>query len=216
MACDGAMCPWNMARRRPSPIGKAVGRQGHLHPDDGGAGLQRWRGEGHHDRRDLPESAPHGFAPAGDKVETDDKRGPHIGCRKGGLNTMLHAVTDAKGRPLRFFMTAGQTGDNTGAAALLSSRPAAEGLITDREYDADWFGDTLKDRGYALASRARSPAAGPSATTSGDTIAETGSRSCSAGQRTGAGSPRATTGPPKPSSPPSPWPQPSCSGFDDQ
>ena len=55
-----------------------------------------------------------------------------IGRTKGRLNTKLHAVTDAKGRPLRFFMTAGQVSDYTGAAALLGSLPAAEWLIADR------------------------------------------------------------------------------------
>ena len=34
------------------------------------------------------------------------------------MNTKLHAVTDADGRPIRFFMTAGQVSDYTGAAAL--------------------------------------------------------------------------------------------------
>ena len=63
------------------------------------------------------------------------------------MNTKLHAVTDAKGRPLRFFMTAGQVSDYTGAAALLGSLPAAEWLIADRGYDADWFRDALKDKG---------------------------------------------------------------------
>ena len=52
------------------------------------------------------------------------------------MNTKLHAVTDAKGRPLRFFMTAGQVSDYTGAAALLGSLPAAEWLIADRGYRA--------------------------------------------------------------------------------
>ena len=42
------------------------------------------------------------------------------------MNTKLHAVTDADGRPIRFFMTAGQVSDYTGAAALLSSLPKAE------------------------------------------------------------------------------------------
>ncbi len=63
------------------------------------------------------------------------------------MNTKLHAVTDAKGRPLRFFMTAGQVSDYTGAAALLGSLPAAEWLIADRGYDADWFREALKDKG---------------------------------------------------------------------
>ena len=56
-------------------------------------------------------------------------------------------MTDAKGRPLLFFMTAGQVSDYTGAAALLGSLMAAEWLIADRGDDADWFRDALKDKG---------------------------------------------------------------------
>ncbi len=66
------------------------------------------------------------------KGGADDKRGRLIGRTKGRLNTKLHAVTDAKGRPLRFFMTSGQVSDYTGAAALLGSLPGAEWLIADR------------------------------------------------------------------------------------
>jgi len=69
------------------------------------------------------------------------------GGRSGGLNTKLHAVTDARGRPLRFFMTAGQVSDCTGAAALLNRLPAAEWLIADRGYDADWLREALKGKG---------------------------------------------------------------------
>jgi transposase len=63
------------------------------------------------------------------------------------MNTKLHAVTDADGRPIRFFMTVGQVSDYTSAAALLGSLPAAEWLLDDRGYDADWFRDALKDKG---------------------------------------------------------------------
>ena len=35
------------------------------------------------------------------------------------MNIKLHAVSDANGRPLSFFITAGQVRDYTGAAALL-------------------------------------------------------------------------------------------------
>jgi transposase len=69
-----------------------------------------------------------------------------IGRTKGGMNTKLHAVTDSDGRPIRFFMTAGQVSDYTGAAALLDSLPSAEWLLADRGYDADWFRDALKDK----------------------------------------------------------------------
>jgi transposase len=103
-----------------------------------------------------------------------------IGRTKGGLNTKLHAVTDAKGRPLKFFMTAGQVGDYTGAAALLGSLPAAEWMIADRGYDADWFRDALKDKGIHPCIPVGSLAARPSVTTKDVIGAATGSRSCSA------------------------------------
>ena len=52
------------------------------------------------------------------------------------MNTKLHAVADADGRPIRFFMTAGQVSDYTGAAALLGGLPKAEWLLADRGYRA--------------------------------------------------------------------------------
>ena len=42
------------------------------------------------------------------------------------MNTKLHVVTDANGRPLSFFMTARQVSDYTGAAALLDDLPKAQ------------------------------------------------------------------------------------------
>jgi transposase len=48
------------------------------------------------------------------------------------MNTKLHAVIDAEGRPIRFNMTAGQVSEYTGAAALLSSLPKANWLLADR------------------------------------------------------------------------------------
>ncbi|WP_110521996.1 IS5 family transposase, partial [Flavimaricola marinus] len=93
------------------------------------------------------KGAPRGFEPAGEKGGPDDPCGRLIGRTKGGLSTKLHAVTNAKGRPLKFFMTAGQVSDYTGAGALLSSLPAAEWMIADRDYDADWLREALKDKG---------------------------------------------------------------------
>lgn len=81
------------------------------------------------------------------KGGTDDQKGRLIGRTKGGMNTKLHAVTDAEGRPIRFFMTTGHISDYTGAAALLDSLPKADWLLADRGYDADWFREALKDKG---------------------------------------------------------------------
>ena len=53
------------------------------------------------------------------------------------MNTKLHAVTDAKGIPIRLFLLAGQVSDYTGAAALLDSLPQADWFLADRGYDSD-------------------------------------------------------------------------------
>jgi transposase len=66
------------------------------------------------------------------------------------MNTRLHAVADAKGRPIRFCMSAGQLSDHTGAAALPGSLPKAGWLLADRGHDADWFRDALKDKGIRV------------------------------------------------------------------
>ena len=70
-------------------------------------------------------------------------RGRPIGRTKGGKNTKLHSVTDTNGRPIRFFMSAGQVSDDTGVAALLGDLPAAHWLLADRGYDTDWFRKAL-------------------------------------------------------------------------
>jgi transposase len=95
------------------------------------------------ERRNLSQGPPHGIQPCGKKGGA----GRLIGRTKGGMNTKLHAVTDANGRPISFFMTAGQVGDYIGAAALLDELPKAQWLLADRGYDADWFRDALQEKG---------------------------------------------------------------------
>jgi len=63
------------------------------------------------------------------------------------MNTKLHAICDSQGRPIDFFVSAGQISDYIGARALLSSLPNVKWLLGDRGYDADWFRDALKDKG---------------------------------------------------------------------
>jgi len=62
------------------------------------------------------------------------------------MNTKLHAVTDQNGRPLSFFMTAGQVSDFTGAVTLLDSLPAVQWMLGDRRYDAGSFRDALEEK----------------------------------------------------------------------
>lgn len=66
------------------------------------------------------------------------------------MNTKLHAVTDTNGRPLSFFITAGQVSDYTGAAPLLDDLSKAKWMLADRGYDADWFRDALEQKGIKL------------------------------------------------------------------
>jgi len=62
------------------------------------------------------------------------------------LNSKLHAVTDAVGRPIRLFLTEGNVSDYTGARVLLTSLPDAKWMLADRGYDADWFRAELIER----------------------------------------------------------------------
>ena len=72
-----------------------------------------------------------------------------IGPTMGGLNSKLHAVTDAAGRPIRIYLSGGQTSDHNGARAPVGTLPAAQVLLADRGYDADWFRKALKDKGIS-------------------------------------------------------------------
>ncbi|WP_135501424.1 IS5 family transposase [Roseovarius aestuariivivens] len=76
---------------------------------------------------------------------TKGGRGRLVGRTKGGMNTKLHALCGSQGRPLSLFVTAGQVSNYIGARALLSSQPKFDWLLGDRDYDADWFREALKN-----------------------------------------------------------------------
>ena len=65
------------------------------------------------------------------------------------MNSKLHTVTDALGRPLRMFLTAGQRSDYIGARALLEGLPPTKHMLADRGYDADWYRQALEDKSIA-------------------------------------------------------------------
>lgn len=62
-------------------------------------------------------------------------------------NTKLHSVTGATGRPIRFFLSAGQVSDDTGAVALLDSLPQADWFLPDRGHHSDWLRKAFQDSG---------------------------------------------------------------------
>ena len=129
--------------RRCTTVGSG-GRQGRLPSDHGRAGgTSGFRTQDGDDRRNLFEA----HRTASSLAVKKGGAGRLIGRTKGGMNTKLHAVTDASGRPISFFMTAGQVSDYIGAAALLNELPKAQWLLADRGYDADWFRDALQKKG---------------------------------------------------------------------
>lgn len=69
------------------------------------------------------------------------------GRTRGGRTTKVHAITDDAGRPVALAVTAGQTPDLVGAAALLERIPTPRRLIADRAYDARKLRDWLAARG---------------------------------------------------------------------
>jgi transposase len=59
-----------------------------------------------------------------------------IGRSRGGLSTKIHALVDALGNPIGFFLTGGEAHDLVGADHLLPTM-AADMLIADKAFDAD-------------------------------------------------------------------------------
>lgn len=121
MVCAGATHPKVRPRVDTLQPLEAVERQGRLRSDDAWLGGRGDGSEDRDDRRDPSQGAPHDDQPESEKGDPGDQRGRLIGRTKGGTNTKLHAVTDAEGRPIRFFMTARQVSDYKGAAALLAA-----------------------------------------------------------------------------------------------
>ena len=56
-----------------------------------------------------------------------------IGRSRGGLSTKIHALVDALGNPIDFFLTGGEAHDLVGADQLLPTMEA-DTLIADKAY----------------------------------------------------------------------------------
>ena len=132
------------------------------------------------------------------------------------MNTKLHAVADANGRPLSFFMTAGQVSDYTGAAASLDDLPKALWLLGDRGYDADWFRDALQAKGIQPCNPGRRSSNEPVRHDKRRYRRRSRIEIMLAASRTGDASPPGMIATPRSSSRPSPSLPPSSSGCDQQ
>lgn len=67
-----------------------------------------------------------------------------MGRSRGGLTTKIHALVDAKGLPLRFGLTPGQTHDSQAAAPLLKELQPGSFVLADKAYDADWIRELIE------------------------------------------------------------------------
>ena len=76
--------------------------------------------------------APISTAPAPKKAGQDQA----IGHSRGGLSTKIHALVDALGNPVGFYLTGGEAHDLVGADQLLPTMQA-DTLIADKAFDAD-------------------------------------------------------------------------------
>lgn len=67
-----------------------------------------------------------------------------LGRSRGGFTTKLHARCDARGRPLGFVLTPGQTHDIQGFGPLFRMiANKIEALLADKGYDADVIREEL-------------------------------------------------------------------------
>ena len=69
-----------------------------------------------------------------------------IGRTRGGLDSKLHAVCDADGKPLVPLPTEGRVSDYRGAATALPVPPDADTPIGDKGHDSDCFHGALARR----------------------------------------------------------------------
>ena len=65
------------------------------------------------------------------------------------MTTKIHALTDARGLPVKFVLTPGQAHDLLGAAELLSALGEGDILLGDKAYDADWLRRQIEAQGAA-------------------------------------------------------------------
>ncbi len=65
------------------------------------------------------------------------------------MTTKVHALTDARGLPIKIILTPGQTHDLRGAEALLGALSEGDVLLGDKAYDADWLRQQIEAKGAA-------------------------------------------------------------------
>jgi transposase len=70
-----------------------------------------------------------------------------VGRSRGGRNTKIHALADAKGRLIAILLTGGEAHDCPVAERLIDRVEPAERMLGDKAYDSNELRDELKQRG---------------------------------------------------------------------
>jgi transposase len=93
------------------------------------------------DRFDAYQGTPFGFG----RKRGEQKQA--IGRSRGGRNTKIHAIADAKGRLLSILLSGGEAHDCPPAPRLIRRTRAARKLLGDKAYDSAPLRQWLKERG---------------------------------------------------------------------
>jgi transposase len=70
-----------------------------------------------------------------------------VGRSRGGRNTKIHALADAKGRLIAILLTGGETHDCPVAERLIRRVERAERMLGDKAYDSTELREELAERG---------------------------------------------------------------------
>lgn len=79
-----------------------------------------------------------------------------MGRTKGGLNTKIHVVVNAKAQPITVALSAGNEADISAAPELTRCIPSSSTLIADKAYDSSEFRQAATDRKVKTCIPARS------------------------------------------------------------
>ena len=90
------------------------------------------------------------YARQGASLRRRRKRGEKnqaVGRSRGGRNTKIHALADAKGRLIAILLTAGEAHDCPVAERLIRRVKSPERLLGDKAYDSAELRERLDERG---------------------------------------------------------------------
>src|SRR5277367_2814957 len=129
-AAGGAIARRNTAHRRRSTIASYAGRSV-AYGNGCSASLPNAAiGRGAGDRLDAHQGTPLGLG------RKKGERSQAIGRSRGGRNTKIHAIADAKGRLLSILLSGGEAHDCPPAKRLIRRTKPARKLLGDRAYDS--------------------------------------------------------------------------------